>query len=127
MPKHSKNYHNAAAKIEPQPYPLAKAIELAKDSSYVKFDQTLEIAMRLGVDPKHAEQMVRGTVVLLKKTARLKKGSGKPNRNKMSKVTQAQIEEIARTKLPDLNASTLTATTKIIASTTRSMGIEIQG
>ena len=64
MPKHGKSYRNAAAKIEPRPYPLAEAIGLAKDASYVKFDQTLEIAMRLGVDPKHAEQMVRGTVVL---------------------------------------------------------------
>jgi large subunit ribosomal protein L11 len=65
--------------------------------------------------------------VLLKKAAGLEKGSGEPNRNKVGKVTQAQIEEIARTKLPDLNAGTLEAAAKIIAGTARSMGIEIQG
>ena len=70
MPKHGKSYCNAVAKIEPWLYLLAEAIGLAKDSSYVKFDQTLEIAMRLGVDLKHAEQMVRGTVVLLHGTGK---------------------------------------------------------
>ena len=65
--------------------------------------------------------------VLLKKAAGLEKGSGEPNCNKVGKVTWAQIEEIARTKLPDLNAGTLEAAAKIIAGTARSMGIEIQG
>jgi large subunit ribosomal protein L1 len=64
MPRHGKGYRNAAAKIERRPYPLGEAIALAKGSAYAKFDETVEIAMRLGVDPKHAEQMVRGTVVL---------------------------------------------------------------
>ena len=63
--------------------------------------------------------------VLLKKAAGLEKGSGEPNRNKVGKVTQAQIEEIARTKLPDLNAGTLAAAAKIIAGTARSMGVEV--
>jgi large subunit ribosomal protein L1 len=64
MPKHGKKYRQSATKVEHRPYPLKEAIQLARDSSYVKFDETLEIAMRLGVDPKHADQMVRGTVVL---------------------------------------------------------------
>jgi large subunit ribosomal protein L11 len=63
--------------------------------------------------------------VLLKKAAGLEKGSGEPNRNKVGKVTRAQIEEIARTKMPDLNAGTLEAAAKIIAGTARSMGIEV--
>ena len=65
--------------------------------------------------------------VLLKKAAGLEKGSGEPNRNKVGKVTRAQIEEIAQTKMPDLNAGSLEAAQKIIAGTARSMGIEIQG
>jgi large subunit ribosomal protein L1 len=62
--KHGKKYTEAAAAIEPRPYQLAEAVAVAKKSSYTKFDESLEMAMRLGVDPKHADQMVRGTVVL---------------------------------------------------------------
>ncbi len=65
--------------------------------------------------------------VLLKKAAGLAKGSGEPNRDKVGKVTRAQVEEIANTKMPDLNAADLDAAVKIIAGTARSMGIEIQG
>ena len=64
MAKHGKKYTQAAAKVEQRPYPLGEAIDLAKSLTYVKFDETLELALRLGVDPKHADQMVRGTVVL---------------------------------------------------------------
>jgi large subunit ribosomal protein L1 len=62
--KHGKKFAEARKKVELRPYPLGEAISLAKDVSFAKFDETLEIAMRLGVDPKHADQMVRGTVVL---------------------------------------------------------------
>ena len=65
--------------------------------------------------------------VLLKKAAGLAKGSGEPNREKVGTVTLAQVEEIANTKMPDLNAANLEAAVKIIAGTARSMGIEIQG
>jgi large subunit ribosomal protein L1 len=74
MPKHGKKYRQSVAKVERKPYPLKEAIQLARDASFVKFDETLELALRLGVDPKHADQMVRGTVVLphgLGKTARV--------------------------------------------------------
>ena len=64
MAKHGKKFAGARQKVEPRPYPLPDAIRLAKDVAFAKFDETLEIAMRLGVDPKHADQMVRGTVVL---------------------------------------------------------------
>ncbi|HSE39239.1 MAG TPA: 50S ribosomal protein L11 [Acidobacteriota bacterium] len=62
---------------------------------------------------------------MLKKAAGIIKGSGEPNKNKVGKVTQKQIEEIARTKLPDLNANSLEGAIKIVAGTARSMGIEI--
>lgn len=74
MAKHGKKYRQAALKVAPRPYPLAEAIGLVKETSFAKFDETLEVAMRLGVDPKHADQMVRGTVVLphgLGKTVRI--------------------------------------------------------
>ena len=70
MARVGKNYRNAAAKVERQLYSLDDAISRVTDSSYAKFDETLEIAMRLGVDPKHADQMVRGTVVLPHGTGR---------------------------------------------------------
>jgi len=65
--------------------------------------------------------------VLLKKAAGLDKGSGEPNRDKVGKVTDAQVEEIAKTKMPDLNAASLEAAKRIVAGTARSMGIEVQG
>ena len=61
---HGKKYSQAAATVEERSYELAEAVALAKDSSYAKFDESLEMALRLGVDPRHADQMVRGTVVL---------------------------------------------------------------
>ena len=63
--------------------------------------------------------------ILLKKTAQLAKGSSEPNRTKVAKVTRAQVEEIAKLKMPDLNARDLEAAVRTIAGTARSMGIEI--
>ena len=62
---------------------------------------------------------------LLLKAAGLEKGSGEPNMNKVGKVTRKQIEEIAQTKMPDLNAASLEAAMRIIEGTARSMGIEV--
>lgn len=64
--------------------------------------------------------------VLLKKAAKLEKGSGEPNRNKVGSVTLAQVEEIAKLKMPDLNAASIEAAVKSISGTARSMGIEIK-
>ena len=64
--------------------------------------------------------------ILLRKAAGVEKGSGEPNKKKVGKVTKAQVEEIAKTKLPDLNAASLEAAIKTIEGTARSMGIEIQ-
>src|SRR5574341_1752353 len=65
--------------------------------------------------------------VLLKRAAGIAKGSGEPNRNKVGKVTAKQVEEIAKSKMPDLNAASLEAAKRIIAGTARSMGLEIEG
>jgi large subunit ribosomal protein L11 len=65
--------------------------------------------------------------ILLIKAAGIDKGSGEPNKKKVGKVTRAQVEEIARTKMPDLNAASLEAAVKTIEGTARSMGLEVQG
>lgn len=64
MAKHGKSFTAAAAKVEPRAHALSEAVKLAKESAFAKFDETMEMALRLGVDPRHADQMVRGTVVL---------------------------------------------------------------
>ena len=89
MPKHGKKYRQAAEKVETRPYALKDAIELAGQVKYVKFDETLEIAMRLGVDPKHADQMVRGTVVLPHGLGSRVPGAGVRQRRKLREAEEA--------------------------------------
>jgi len=64
MSRKGKKYREAAARVESRPYALEEAIGLVKQTAYAGFDETVEVAMRLGVNPRHADQMVRGTVVL---------------------------------------------------------------
>ena len=64
MAKPGKKYRAAASKIEDRPYELKDALAIVKDTAFAKFDETVEVHMRLGVDPRHADQMVRGTLVL---------------------------------------------------------------
>ncbi len=63
---------------------------------------------------------------LIKKAAGIVKGSGVPNKDKVGALTNAQVEEIAKTKLPDLNTTSLESATRIIKGTARSMGVEIK-
>jgi large subunit ribosomal protein L1 len=66
MPKHGKKYRQAAAKV-PRGIRFedpVEALELVKESSFARFDETVEVSVRLGVDPRHADQIVRGTVIL---------------------------------------------------------------
>lgn len=64
MARHGKKFTAAAAQVGDRAYSIEEAIPLVQKVKYAKFDETVELAMRLGVDPKHADQMVRGTVVL---------------------------------------------------------------
>ncbi len=64
MAKHGKHYSAAAEKVERRPHLIDEAMTALKNAAWAKFDETVEIAMLLGVDPRHADQMVRGTVVL---------------------------------------------------------------
>lgn len=65
--------------------------------------------------------------VLIKKAVGLAKGSGEPNKNKVGKISRAQLEEIAKLKMPDLNANDVDGAVQIIAGTARSMGVEVEG
>jgi large subunit ribosomal protein L11 len=65
--------------------------------------------------------------ILLKKAAKIQKGSGEPNRDKVGKVTRAQVQEIAEIKKVDLNAHDIEMAMRIIEGTARSMGIEVEG
>src|SRR5512133_2738519 len=75
MPKHGKKYNAALAKVDPaQAYEPRQALSLAKETSFTQFDATVEIHMRMGLDPRQADQMVRDVVVLpngLGKTVRV--------------------------------------------------------
>src|ERR1700740_110220 len=73
MAKHGKKFKAGAAQVQERPYSSEDATPLLQKVKFAKFDETVELALRLGVDPKHADQMVRGTVVL-------PHGLGKSNR-----------------------------------------------
>src|SRR5512138_3114946 len=64
MRKAGKNITKARTAVETRPYTLQEAVPLLQKVKFAKFDETVEVTLRLGVDPKHADQMVRGTVVL---------------------------------------------------------------
>ncbi len=73
MAKRGKKYRNARETLEKEEYTLEEAVSLMKKISFAKFDETVDVAVRLGVDPKHSDQMVRGTVVLPHGTGKTKK------------------------------------------------------
>jgi large subunit ribosomal protein L11 len=64
---------------------------------------------------------------LIKQAAKIESGSKEPNRDKVGKISQAQVEQIAKTKMPDLNANDIDMAKRIIAGTARSMGVEVEG
>jgi large subunit ribosomal protein L1 len=64
MARQGKKFRDAAAKVDRRPYPIDEAVKIVREAAFARFDETVEVAMRLGVNPKHADQMVRGTVVL---------------------------------------------------------------
>jgi len=73
MAKIGKKFLAAKAKVEPRPYGLGEAMKLVRAVKFAKFDESVDVAMLLGVDPKHADQMVRGTVVLPHGTGKSKR------------------------------------------------------
>ena len=73
MARHGKKYRAAAEKVETRPYQLDEAFKLLKEIAFAKFNETVELSLLLGVNPKHADQMVRGTTVLPHGTGQTKR------------------------------------------------------
>jgi len=89
MAKHGKKFTAAAAQVQDRPYTLEEAIPLVQQVKFAKFDETVELTMRLGVDPKHADQMVRGTVVLPHGLGRSKRVLAIAGTDKQKEATDA--------------------------------------
>lgn len=89
-----KKYAAALAKVEPRFYSLREAIELLKSCSFAKFDESVDLAVRLGVDPKHSDQMVRGSVVLPHGTGRAVKILVFAKGEKAKEATQAGADYV---------------------------------
>jgi large subunit ribosomal protein L1 len=95
MAKHGKKFTAAAAQVGDRAYPLEEALPLVQKVKFAKFDETVELSMRLGVDPKHADQMVRGTVVLPHGLGRSKRVLAIVGADKHKEATEAGADVVA--------------------------------
>jgi len=94
MPKSGKKFLAAKAKVESRPYQLGEAVKLVRDVRYAKFDESVDVAMLLGVDPKHADQMVRGTVVLPHGTGKSKRVAVIAGGDKAREAQEAGADQV---------------------------------
>src|SRR5438309_10136597 len=94
MAKTGKKYEAAKKQVEERPYTLDEAMGLLKKVHFVKFNETVEVHMRLGVDPKHADQMVRGTVVLPHGLGKSKKVCVIASGDKLKEAQEAGAEHV---------------------------------
>ncbi len=94
MAKIGKKFAAAKAKVEKRPYPLAKAMQLVREVKFAKFDESVDLAMLLGVNPKHADQMVRGTVVLPHGTGKSKRVAVIAAGEKLKEATEAGADHV---------------------------------
>ena len=94
MAKSGKKYQSALKSIQPKLYQLEEAIPLLQKIKFAKFDETIEVHMRLGVDPKHADQMVRGTVILPHGTGGSKKVLVIASGEKMKEAEKAGADHV---------------------------------
>src|SRR5207249_8270519 len=126
MRKAGKNIEKARQAVEARPYQLKDAVPLLQKVKFAKFDETVEITMRLGVDPKHADQMVRGTVVLPHRRGKCKRGRGVARGEKVKEAEQAgadyvggeeMVEKINKENWTDFDA--LIATPDVMKSVGR--------
>ena len=112
---------------------LAADIAAAQDTDEPRQANLVEEVVVIGardVETYHLSETLNiapDAAKLLKKAAGVPKGSGTPNTEKVGKVTRAQLEEIATTKMVDLNANNMDAAVQIIAGTARSMGLDVEG
>src|ERR1700686_4401951 len=94
MHKAGKKFEAAAKQVEARPYTLNDAVPLVQKIKFAKFDETVELHMRLGVDPKHADQMVRGTVVLPNGLGKSKKVLVIASGDKQREATEAGADYV---------------------------------
>jgi len=94
MARHGKKFTAAAAQVADRNYTIEEAIPLLQKVKYAKFDETIELALRLGVDPKHADQMVRGTVVLPHGLGKSKKVLAIAGADKQKEATEAGADHV---------------------------------
>jgi large subunit ribosomal protein L1 len=94
MPKAGKNYKKAVASREDKLYRLEEAVPLLKNIAFAKFNETVEVSMKLGVNPKHADQMVRGTVVLPNGLGRSKRVAVIASGEKVKEAQDAGADEV---------------------------------
>jgi large subunit ribosomal protein L1 len=99
MARVGKKYAKSKAAVETKRYSLEEAVALLKKVSYAKFDETVEVAMKLGVDPKHADQMVRGTVVLPNGLGKSKKVIVIASGDKVKDAREAGADEVGSEEL----------------------------
>ena len=99
--KPGKQYQAALKQVEAKEYPLDEAIPLIKKIKFAKFDETVEVHMRLGVDPKHADQMVRGTVVLPHGLGKSKKVLAIAGGDKQREATDAGADHVGGEEMVD--------------------------
>lgn len=105
MARHGKKYRNAAKMVEDRAYTIEQAVTLVKKAKYTKFDETLELALLLGVDPKHADQMVRGTVVLPHGTGKSKRVAVVTSGEKIKEAEGAGADYVGGKELVEKIAS----------------------
>src|SRR5271168_1194002 len=126
MKKSGKNITKARAAVEKRSYTMQEAVPLLQKVKYAKFDETVEVTMRLGVDPKHADQMVRGTVVLPHGLGKSKKVLVIASGDKIKEAEQAgadfvggeeMVEKISKENWTDFDA--LIATPDVMKSVGR--------
>ncbi len=99
MPKHGKQYAAASEAIEDRDYELDEGVAVVKKNAFAKFDESVEIAIALGVDPKHADQMVRSTVVLPHGTGRSKRVAVIAQGEKLQEAEAAGADVVGGTDL----------------------------
>ena len=94
MAKTGKKFQAARKRVEPRPYGLAEAVKLLREVRFAKFDESVDVAMLLGVNPKHADQMVRGTVVLPHGTGKRKRVAVIASGDKLKEAQDAGADHV---------------------------------
>ena len=101
MRSRGKKYQAAREQVPVRPHTVEEAVPLIQKVKYTKFDETVELSIRLGVDPKHADQMVRGTVVLPHGLGKSKKVLVIANAEKQREATEASADAVGGEELVD--------------------------